>query len=94
VLPIEEIETGYYLRMQAEDRPGVIAAVAGILGDAGISIEAIHQKEPEEGDTHVPLVMLAHRVQERHMNAAIARIEALPSIRAAVTRIRREALAG
>jgi len=94
VLPIDEIETGYYLRIQAEDRPGVIAAVAGILGDAGISIEAIHQKEPDEGDTHVPLVMLAHRVQERHMNAAIARIEALPSIRGAVVRIRREPLAG
>ncbi len=94
VLPIDEVETGYYLRMQAEDRPGVIAAVAGILGEAGISIEAIHQKEPGERDTHVPLVMLAHRVLERHMNAAIARIEALPSIRGAVTRIRREALAG
>ena len=94
VLPIDEIETAYYLRLQAEDRPGVIAAVAGILGDAGISIEAIHQQEPGEDDTHVPLVMLTHRVREGQMNAAIARIEALDSIRGSVTRIRVEQLAG
>ena len=94
VLPIDEIETAYYLRLQAEDRPGVIAAVAGILGDAGISIEAIHQQEPGEDDTHVPLVMLTHRVREGQMNAAIARIEALDSIRGTVTRIRVEQLAG
>ena len=94
VLPIEEVETAYYLRMQAADRPGVIAAVAGILGDAGISIEAIHQKEPAEGDTHVPLVMLTHRVQERQMNEAIRRIEALDAVRGNVHRIRVEQLAG
>ena len=94
VLPIDEIETAYSLRVQAEDRPGVIAAVAGILGEAGISIEAIHQQEPGEGDTHVPLVMLTHRVREGQMNAAIARIEALGSIRGSVTRIRVEQLAG
>jgi len=94
VLPIDQVETAYYLRLQAEDRPGVIAAVAGILGDAGISIEAIHQQEPGEGDTHVPLVMLTHRVREAQMNAAIARIEGLGSIRGSVTRIRVEQLAG
>jgi homoserine dehydrogenase len=94
VLPIADVETAYYLRVQAEDRPGVIAAVAGILGDAGISIEAIHQQEPGEDDTHVPLVMLTHRVREGQMNAAIARIEALGSIRGSVTRIRVEQLAG
>ena len=94
VLTIDEVETAYYLRLQAEDRPGVIAAVAGILGEAGISIEAIHQQEPGEGDTHVPLVMLTHRVREGQMRAAIARIEALDSIRGSVTRIRVEQLAG
>jgi homoserine dehydrogenase len=94
VLRIDEIDTAYYLRLQAEDRPGVIAAVAGILGEAGISIEAIHQQEPGEGDTHVPIVMLTHRVREGRMNAAIARIEALGSIRGSVVRIRVEQLAG
>ena len=94
VLPIEQVETAYYLRVLAADRPGVVAAVAGILGDAGISIEAIHQKEPAENDTHVPLVMLTHRVEERQMNEAIRRIEALDSVRGRVHRIRVEQLAG
>ena len=94
ILAMEEVETAYYLRMQALDQAGVMAKVAGILGDAGISIEAIHQKEPEEGDTHVPLVMLSHRVKEGRMDEAIARIEALDSIKGKVTRIRMEHLAG
>ncbi len=94
VLPMEEVETAYYLRMQAEDKPGVMARVAGILGEAGISIEAIQQKEPEEGETHVPLVMLTHRVQERQMNSALEKIEALDGINSKVTRIRMEHLEG
>ncbi len=94
VLDIEQVETAYYLRMQAEDKPGVMAKVAGILGGAGISIEAIQQKEPAEGETHVPLVMLSHRVQEGRMNQAIAEIEALDGIIGEVTRIRMEPLEG
>ena len=92
VLPIEQIETAYYLRMTVQDRPGVVAAVAGILGDAGISIEAMHQKEPAEGETEVPVVMLTRRVREAQMNDAIARIEALDAITGPVTRIRVETL--
>lgn len=92
ILPIEEIETAYYLRMTAQDRPGVVAAVAGILADAGISIEAMHQKEPAQGETEVPLVMLTHRVKEGQMNAAIERIEVLDDISGSVTRIRVEQL--
>jgi len=94
VLSMEEVETAYYLRMRAEDKPGVMARVAGILGNAGISIEAIEQKEPAEGETHVQLVMLTHRVCEKHMNRAITEIEALPTINGPVTRIRVEYLAG
>ena len=94
ILPMEEVETSYYLRMQAEDKPGVMARVAGILGEAGISIEAIQQKEPEEGETHVPLVMLTHQVQERQMNRALEKIEALDGINGKVTRIRMEHLEG
>jgi homoserine dehydrogenase len=93
VLPMDEIETAYYLRIQAEDRPGVLARITSILGEAGISIEAVKQKEPAEGETHVPLVMLTHRVVEKHMDAAIGRIEALASIRGRVVRIRMEHLA-
>ena len=94
VLPMAEVETAYYLRIAALDQPGVMAEIAGILGSEGISIEAIKQKEPEEGDTHVPLIMLSHRVREGRMNRAIARIEALNTVKGEVMRIRMETLAG
>jgi homoserine dehydrogenase len=94
ILPMDEVETAYYLRMTALDEPGVMARIASILGEQGISIEAIQQKEPGEGDTHVPLVMLTHRVREGQMNQAITRIEALGSVQGAVMRIRMESLAG
>jgi homoserine dehydrogenase len=94
ILPIDEVETAYYLRMQVEDRPGVAAKIAGILADAGISIEAIQQKEPAENDTTVPFVMLTQRVLEKQMNQAIAAIEQLDSVTGKVMRIRVERLAG
>ncbi|MBK1640311.1 homoserine dehydrogenase [Chromatium okenii] len=94
VLAMEAVETAYYLRLSALDQPGVMARIASILGEEGISIEAIKQKEPNEGETHVPLVMLTHRVREGLMNQAIARIEALEAVAGAVTRIRVETLAG
>jgi homoserine dehydrogenase len=92
ILPMEQVETAYYLRIQVEDKPGVVASIAGILGDAGISIEAIQQKEPAEGESLVPLVMLSHRVVEGQMNQAIAQIEALDSVSGQVMRIRVEQL--
>ncbi|MEJ2327087.1 MAG: homoserine dehydrogenase, partial [Chromatiaceae bacterium] len=94
VLSMDEVETAYYLRIQALDQPGVMARIAGILGEQGISIEAIKQKEPEEGETHVPLIMLTHRVREARMKSAIARIDDLDSVRSEVMRIRMESLAG
>ncbi|MBK1645344.1 homoserine dehydrogenase [Thiocapsa imhoffii] len=93
-LPMEAVQTAYYLRLSALDQPGVMARIASILADQGISIEAIKQKEPAEGETHVPLVMLTHRVIERQMNTAIAQIEALDSVQGEVTRIRMETLSG
>jgi homoserine dehydrogenase len=92
ILRMEEVETSYYLRMQALDRPGVLADVTRILGDQGISIEAVIQKEPTEGNDTVPLIMLTHRVVERKMDSAIASIEALDAIDGTVTRIRCEHL--
>jgi len=92
ILPMEEVETAYYLRMQAVDRPGVLADVTRILGDMQISIEAILQKEPAPGASDVPIIMLTHRVRERQMNEALRRIEALEVIFGAVTRIRLESL--
>ena len=92
ILPIDAVETSYYLRMQAEDRPGVLADVTRILGDQHISIEAIIQKEPLPDVTDVSVIMLTHRVLERRMNEAIRQIEALSSIVGKVTRIRLEHL--
>ncbi len=91
VLPVEQIETGYYLRMQALEQPGVLAQVTSILGDKGINIEAIIQKETRE--EQVPVIILTQRVQEQKMNDAIAAIEALGAICGSVTRIRVEHLA-
>jgi len=92
VLPMEEVETAYYLRMQAIDRPGVLAEVTAILGDLGISIEAILQKEPEEGASHVPIIFLTQCVQEKNMNEAITKIQNLDVIDGEITRIRMETL--
>ncbi|MFQ5658886.1 MAG: homoserine dehydrogenase [Gammaproteobacteria bacterium] len=92
VLPMEEVETACYLRMQVVDRPGVLAEVTRILGDLEISIEAIIQKEPMAGASHVPVIFLTQRIQEKNMNAAIRGIEKLNSIDGRVVRIRRESL--
>lgn len=92
ILPMEEVETAYYLRMQAIDRPGVLAEVTAILGELGISIEAILQKEPKEGASHVPIIFLTQRVQEKNMNKAIEKIKKLDVIEGDITRIRMESL--
>ena len=94
VLPIDDVQTAYYLRLTVLDRPGVMASIAGILGEEGISIEAIKQKEPAEGETHVPLIMLTHRVKEAGMNNALHRIEALEAVSGEIVRIRMEGLEG
>ena len=92
ILPMDEVETAYYLRVQVEDRPGVLADISRILGDLDISIEAVLQKEQQEGAIHVPLILLTQRIQEKNMNQAIAQIEQLDSVSGQVTRIRLEHL--
>ena len=92
ILLMAEVETAYYLRMEANDKPGVLADVTRILADMGISIEAMMQKEPAGDAATVPVIILAHRVNEGQMNDAISQIEALGTIQGNVTRIRLEAL--
>jgi len=92
VLAMDDVETAYYLRMQVSDKPGVMAEVASILGNSGISIEAILQKEPPAGVDQASIILLTHVVQERQMNAAIGQIEALDSIHGDIMRIRLEHL--
>ncbi|TAJ95196.1 MAG: homoserine dehydrogenase [Gammaproteobacteria bacterium] len=93
ILPMAEVETAYYLRMQVVDRPGVLAEVTKILGDRQISIEAIIQKEHLDESMFVPVIFLTQRTKEQNMLDAIARIEMLSFIAGAVTRIRVESLA-
>jgi homoserine dehydrogenase len=92
ILAMEAIETAYYLRLRALDRPGVLADVTRICADLSISIDAIFQKEAGEGEEQVDVVILTHRAPEKNVNAAIRRIEALPTIPAPVVRIRLEEL--
>lgn len=90
VLPIEEIDSAYYLRMSAEDHPGVLAKVSSIMSEMEINIESVIQKEQERAGDFIPLVMMTHVVQEKRINQAIERIEALPEIKGSVVRIRAE----
>lgn len=92
ILPMTEVETAYYLRLRVFDRPGVLADVTRILADLSISIDAMVQKEPHEGEEQVDIIMLTHLTVEKHIDAAIAKIEALPVVSGKVTRIRLEEL--
>jgi len=92
VLSSESFKTAYYLRLTAEDKPGVLADVTKILADHHISIEAIIQKEPQLNKTAVPIILLTQITLEKEMNAAIAKIEALKTVTGKVNRIRLETL--
>jgi len=92
ILPISEISTAYYLRMRALDKPGVLAEVTKILGDRQISIDAMMQKEPQDGETEADIVILTHVTVEKNMNSAIQAIEALPAIDGAIVKLRMEEL--
>ena len=92
ILPIGEVETSCYLRMRVLDKPGVLARITRILADSRISIEAMVQKEPPAGEKRVDIVMLTHLALEKNVDAALARIERLPTVLGKVTRIRLEAL--
>ncbi len=92
ILPIADIETAYYLRMRVQDKPGVLADITRILADRTISIDAMVQKEPAAGESEADIILLTHRTVERNMDAAIASIEALPTVADRVTRLRLEEL--
>jgi homoserine dehydrogenase len=91
-LSIEDTVTSYYFRMRVADQPGVLADIARILADRRISIDALFQREPSEGENQTDIIMLTHNAVERDVNAALAKIEALPTVLAPVIRIRQEEL--
>jgi homoserine dehydrogenase len=92
ILPMGEVETAYYLRMRVLDKPGVLADITRILADLSISIDAMVQKEPHEGEEQVDIIMLTHLTVEKNVDAAIKKIEGLPVVVGKVTRIRLEEL--
>jgi homoserine dehydrogenase len=96
VLPISEVVTSFYLRLRVADEAGVLTKVTGLLASAGISIDAVLQREADqvggEGATSTDLIILTHDVREGTMNDAIAQMQALPSVLSPITRIRKEEL--
>jgi homoserine dehydrogenase len=92
ILPMSEIVTSYYLRLHVADKAGVLADVTKILAESSISIDAMLQKEPAEGEQRTDIVMLTHQTQEKNILAAIAQIEALSSVFGNVTKLRLEEL--
>jgi homoserine dehydrogenase len=93
VVPIDEVRCSFYLRMVAEDRPGVLAEVARVFAEHEISLEAVLQKAPSGHTQHVPIVFLTSCVRERALRESLARIAEMPSIRGQVVSIRIESLA-
>lgn len=92
VLPMAEVQTCYYLRLRVLDKPGVLADITRILADEQISIGAVIQTEPGEGEDQTDLIMLTHLTREKRANAAIARMEKLPVVAGKVIKLRMEEL--
>ena len=92
ILPMAEVQTSYYLRLRVQDKPGVLADITRILADQAISIDAMLQKEPAEGESQTDIIILTHVCKEKCADAAIAAIEALGTVEGKVTRLRLESL--
>ena len=93
VLSIDDVETSYYLRLRVDDKPGVLADITRVLADNHISIDAMLQKEPEEGEAQTDIILLTHETIEKNVKRAIAAIEAQPTTGANVVLLRLENLA-
>jgi len=92
ILPIEAVVTSFYLRLVVADEAGVLARITGILAEHGISIDAVLQRESGEGEDQTDVIILTHDTVEGEMNKAIAQMQALPTVRAPIVRIRKEEL--
>ena len=92
ILPMAEVVTSYYLRMRVEDKPGVLADITRILADQQISIDAMIQREPDEGEEQTDIIILTHKTREKNADAAIAKIESLAVVKGKITRLRLEEL--
>jgi homoserine dehydrogenase len=92
ILPIAEVVTSFYLRLQVADEKGVLARITGILAENDISIDAVLQRESAEGERQTDLIILTHDTVEGRMNKALAQMQALPTVLAPIVRIRKEEL--
>jgi homoserine dehydrogenase len=92
ILPIEQVVTSFYLRLQVADQAGVLARITGILAEHGISIDALLQRESAQGETHTDVIILTHNTVEGEMAKAVAQMQALPTVLAPIVRIRKEDL--
>jgi homoserine dehydrogenase len=92
ILPIDQVLTSFYLRLQVADQPGVLAQVTGILAQHNISIDALLQRESADGEVHTDVIILTHTTVEGRMNQAIAQMQALSTVLAPIVRIRKEEL--
>ena len=92
ILPLSEVITSYYLRLRVEDKPGVLADITRILADQQISIDAMIQREPVEGEEQTDIIILTHQTREMNIDAAIVKIEALTAVKGKLTRLRLEEL--
>ncbi len=92
ILPMAEVVTAYYLRLQVADKAGVLARITGILAECDISIDAVLQRESAEGEKQTDLIILTHDTVEGRMNTALAQMQGLPTVLAPIVRIRKEEL--
>ncbi|MBX3608192.1 MAG: homoserine dehydrogenase [Piscinibacter sp.] len=92
ILPMDAVLTSFYLRLRVADEAGVLARITGILAEHGISIDALLQREPGEGEKQTDVIILTHDTLEGGMNQAIAQMQALPTVLAPIVRIRKEEL--
>ncbi len=92
ILPLREVVSSYYLRLRVADQPGVLADVARLLADQGISIDALIQREAGEGEHQTDVILITHDTLEARMDEALSRMQALPSVLAPIVRIRKEEL--
>jgi homoserine dehydrogenase len=92
ILPINEVVTSYYLRLVVADKAGVLARITGILAEHDISIDAVLQRESAEGEKQTDLIILTHDTVEGRMSAALAQMQALPTVLASIVKLRKEEL--
>ena len=92
ILPMSEVVTSFYLRLQVADQTGVLARITGILAEHDISIDAVLQRESAEGEKQTDLIILTHDTVEGRMTAALAQMQALPTVLAPIVKIRKEEL--